>query len=213
MSLNPRKGTVYVVDDDEAVRDSLQWLLEGKDYRVRCFDSAESFLSRYDHREVACLIADIRMNGMTGLELQERLIERQSPLPIVFITGHGDVPMAVDAMKKGALDFVQKPFDEAAITDLVERMLDHAAEAFEHSQRAASRDALLAKLTSRETQVLERIVAGRLNKQIADDLNISIKTVEAHRANIMEKLGANTVADLLKIALASSTVPQPQLKQ
>jgi FixJ family two-component response regulator len=175
MSLNPKKGTVYVVDDDEAVRDSLQWLLEGKDYRVRCFDSAESFLSRYDHREVACLIADIRMNGMTGLELQERLTERQSPLPIVFITGHGDVPMAVDAMKKGALDFVQKPFDEAAITDLVERMLDHAAEAFEHSQQAASRDALLAKLTSRETQVLERIVAGRLNKQIADDLNISIK--------------------------------------
>ena len=202
MSLNPKKGTVYVVDDDEAVRDSLQWLLEGKDYRVRCFESAEGFLSRYDPREVACLIVDIRMNGMTGLELQERLVERQSALPIVFITGHGDVPMAVDAMKKGALDFVQKPFDEAAITNLVERMLDHAAEAFEHLQQAASRDALLAKLTSRETQVLERIVAGRLNKQIADDLNISIKTVEAHRANIMEKLGANTVADLLKIALS-----------
>ncbi|UFS56981.1 response regulator transcription factor [Comamonadaceae bacterium M7527] len=205
MSLNPKKGTVYVVDDDEAVRDSLQWLLEGKDYRVRCFESAEGFLSRYDPREVACLIADIRMNGMTGLELQERLVERQSALPIVFITGHGDVPMAVDAMKKGALDFVQKPFDEAAITNLVERMLDHATEAFESLQQAASRDALLAKLTSRETQVLERIVAGRLNKQIADDLNISIKTVEAHRANIMEKLGANTVADLLKIALSPNT--------
>lgn len=202
MSLIPKKGTVYVVDDDEAVRDSLQWLLEGKDYRVRCFESAEGFLSRYDPREVACLIADIRMNGMTGLELQERLVERQSVLPIVFITGHGDVPMAVDAMKKGALDFVQKPFDEAAITNLVERMLEHAAEAFENLQQAASRDALLAKLTSREGQVLERIVAGRLNKQIADDLNISIKTVEAHRANIMEKLGANTVADLLKIALS-----------
>ena len=95
MSLIPKKGTVYVVDDDEAVRDSLQWLLEGKDYRVRCFDSAESFLSRYDPREVACLIVDIRMGGMTGLELQDRLIERKSPLPIVFITGHGDVPTAV----------------------------------------------------------------------------------------------------------------------
>ena len=169
MSLIPKKGTVYVVDDDEAVRDSLQWLLEGRDYRVRCFDSAESFLSRYDPREIACLIVDIRMGGMTGLDLQDRLLERNSPLPIVFITGHGDVPMAVNTMKKGALDFIQKPFNEEALVNLV-----------------------------------ERIVAGRLNKQIADDLGISIKTVEAHRANIMEKLGANTVADLLKIALGQN---------
>lgn len=204
MSLIPKKGTVYVVDDDEGVRDSLQWLLEGKDYRVRCFDSAENFLSRYDAREVACLIVDIRMAGMSGLELQDRLIERKSPLPIVFITGHGDVPMAVDTMKKGAMDFIQKPFQEEALVNLVERMLAQARDAFTDHQQSASRDALLAKLTSREVQVLERIVAGRLNKQIADDLVISIKTVEAHRANIMEKLGANTVADLLKIALGSS---------
>ena len=192
MSLIPKKGTVYVVDDDEAVRDSLQWLLEGKDYRVRCFDSAETFLSRYDPREVACLIVDIRMGGMTGLELQDRLIERKSPLPIV------------NTMKKGALDFIQKPFDEEELVGLVERMLDHARESFAGYQQAASRDALLSKLTSREAQVLERIVAGRLNKQIADDLGISIKTVEAHRANIMEKLNANTVADLLKIALGQN---------
>jgi len=205
MSLIPKKGTVYVVDDDEGVRDSLQWLLEGKDYRVRCYDSAETFLSRYDPREVACLIVDIRMGGMTGLELQDRLVERKSPLPIVFITGHGDVPMAVDTMKKGAMDFIQKPFQEEALLNLVERMLDQAKEAFSEHQHSASRDALLAKLTSREAQVLERIVAGRLNKQIADDLGISIKTVEAHRANIMEKLNANTVADLLKIALGSNT--------
>jgi FixJ family two-component response regulator len=204
MSLIPKKGTVYVVDDDEAVRDSLQWLLEGKDYRVRCFDSAESFLSRYDAREVACLIVDIRMGGMTGLDLQNRLMERQSPLPIVFITGHGDVPMAVDTMKKGAMDFIQKPFKEEALVSLVERMLEQAKTTFSDHQLTASRDALLGKLTSRESQVLERIVAGRLNKQIADDLAISIKTVEAHRANIMEKLGANTVADLLKIALGKN---------
>jgi FixJ family two-component response regulator len=204
MSLIPKKGTVYVVDDDEGVRDSLQWLLEGKDYRVRCYDSAETFLSRYDPREVACLIVDIRMGGMTGLELQDRLVERKSPLPIVFITGHGDVPMAVNTMKKGAMDFIQKPFQEDALLSLVERMLDQAKGAFSEHQNSASRDALLAKLTSREAQVLERIVAGRLNKQIADDLGISIKTVEAHRANIMEKLNANTVADLLKIALGSA---------
>jgi len=205
MSLIPKKGTVYVVDDDEGVRDSLQWLLEGKDYRVRCYDSAETFLSRYDPREVACLIVDIRMGGMTGLELQDRLIERKSPLPVVFITGHGDVPMAVSTMKKGAMDFIQKPFQEEALLSLVERMLEQARNSFHEHQNSASREALLSKLTSREAQVLERIVAGRLNKQIADDLGISIKTVEAHRANIMEKLNANTVADLLKIALGSST--------
>jgi FixJ family two-component response regulator len=206
MSLIPKKGTVYVIDDDEAVRDSLQWLLEGKDYRVRCFDSAESFLSRFDAREVACLIVDIRMGGMTGLELQNRLIESGSPLPLAFITGHGDVPMAVDTMKKGAMDFIQKPFNEAQLLPLVERMLEQAKDAFAEFQNALNRDALMARLTLRESQVLERIVAGRLNKQIADDLGISIKTVEAHRANIMEKLSANTVADLLKIALGPNAV-------
>jgi FixJ family two-component response regulator len=201
MSLIPKKGTIFVVDDDEAVRDSLQWLLEGKDYRVRTYDSAENFLARYDAREVACLVVDIRMTGMSGLELQDRLIELHSPLPIVFITGHGDVPMAVASMKKGAMDFIQKPFDEPSLLALVERMLEFAKSSFSNAQASASRDALLGRLTSREAQVLERIVAGRLNKQIADDLGISIKTVEAHRANIMEKLAANTVADLLKIAL------------
>ena len=196
-----------MVDDDEAVRDSLQWLLEGKDYRVRCFDSAESFLARFDPREVACLITDIRMDGMSGLELQDKLLERRSPLPIVFITGHGDVPMAVNTMKKGAMDFIEKPFKEDALVSLVERMLEEARSAFSQSQEAASREALLSRLTTREAQVLERIVAGRLNKQIADDLGISIKTVEAHRANVMEKLNANTVADLLKIALGANAQP------
>jgi FixJ family two-component response regulator len=204
MSLIPKKGNVFVVDDDEAVRDSLQWLLEGKDYRVKCYDSAESFLARFDSREVACLICDIRMDGMSGLELQDKLIERKSPLPVAFITGHGDVPMAVQTMKKGATDFIEKPFKEEALVTLVERMLEQARGAFATHQEAASRDALLSRLTTREAQVLERIVAGRLNKQIADDLGISIKTVEAHRANIMEKLSANTVADLLKIALGGA---------
>ena len=204
MSMIPKRGTVYVVDDDEAVRDSLQWLLEGNDYRVRCYESAEAFLSRYDTREVACLVADIRMVGMSGMELQDKLIERRSPLPIVFITGHGDVPMAVESMKKGALDFIQKPFQEASLLSIIEKLLDKARGSFAEHQKAANRDALMSKLTTREAQVLERIVAGRLNKQIADDLGISIKTVEAHRANIMEKLGANTVADLLKIALGQN---------
>jgi FixJ family two-component response regulator len=197
------KGTVYVVDDDEAVRDSLQWLLEGNDYRVRCFESAESFLTRFDPREVACLIVDVRMPGMNGLELQDELLHRGCSMPLVFITGHGDVPMAVDTMKKGAIDFIEKPFNEVVLRDLVDRMLQKARLTANQQQAEASRGALLGRLTARESQVLERIVAGRLNKQIADDLNISIKTVEAHRANIMEKLNVSTVADLLKIALGA----------
>ena len=200
------KGTVYVVDDDEAVRDSLQWLLEGNDYRVRCFESAEGFLTRFDPREIACLIVDVRMPGMNGLELQDELLRRGCTMPLVFITGHGDVPMAVDTMKKGAIDFIEKPFNEVVLRDLVDRMLQKARLDAEQQQAQASRGALLGRLTARESQVLERIVAGRLNKQIADDLNISIKTVEAHRANIMEKLSVSTVADLLKIALGLSLI-------
>ena len=208
MSLIPKRGTVYVVDDDEAVRDSVQWLLEGQDFRVRCFESAEAFLARYDPREVACMIVDIRMNGMSGLELQDRRTERGAALPIAIITGDGDIPLEEKKKKKGALDFIQKPFKEEQLITLVERMLEQARTNFSEQQQTASRDALLAKLTGRESQVLERIVAGRLNKQIADDLGISIKTVEAHRANIMEKLGANTVADLLKIALKQAPAPR-----
>ena len=138
---------------------------------------------------------------MSGLELQERLIAENSLLPIIFVTGHGDVPMAVSTMKKGAMDFIEKPFDEAELRKLVERMLDKARSESTSVQQQRAAAERLGKLTAREHQVLERIIAGRLNKQIADDLGISIKTVEAHRANIMEKLTVNTVADLLRLAL------------
>ncbi|MCU0950632.1 MAG: response regulator [Burkholderiaceae bacterium] len=197
-------GVVYVVDDDEAVRDSLQWLLEGASYKVQTFDSAERFLAGFDARAIACLVLDVRMPGMSGLELQEELINRKAELPIIFITGHGDVPMAVSTMKKGAADFIEKPFDQAKLKSLVERMLAQAREDAGKRERERMNQALLAKLTAREQQVLERIMAGRLNKQIADDLGISIKTVEAHRANIMDKLKANTVADLMRVALAGN---------
>ncbi|HTJ95463.1 MAG TPA: oxygen response regulator transcription factor FixJ [Pararobbsia sp.] len=196
--------TVFVVDDDEAVRDSLRWLLEANGYRVQTYASAEQFLDAYPSTAagVGCLILDVRMQGMSGLELQERLIADNVSLPIIFVTGHGDVPMAVSTMKKGAMDFIEKPFDEAELRKLVERMLDKArAESGEQQIQKAAAERL-GKLTAREHQVLERIIAGRLNKQIADDLGISIKTVEAHRANIMEKLNVNTVADLLRLALS-----------
>jgi FixJ family two-component response regulator len=197
---------VYVVDDDEAVRDSLQFLLE-PNYQVKSFDSAEAFLQGYDPGAIACLILDVRMPGMSGLQLQEELLARGSHLPVVFITGHGDVPMAVATMKKGAADFIEKPFEQAALRSLVERMLGRAREDAARIERQRLNSALLARLTAREQQVLERIVAGRLNKQIADDLGISIKTVEAHRANIMDKLGAGTVADLMRVALGTGAGP------
>lgn len=201
-SNNPDQETVFVVDDDEAVRDSLRWLLEANGYHVRGFDSAEGFLSHYNRNQVACLILDVRMPGMSGLELQEHLLAQKINIPIIFVTGHGDVPMAVTTMKKGAVDFIEKPFDEAALRSLVERMLAKARGDANNAREQQAAEELLGRLTSREQQVLERIIAGRLNKQIADDLGISIKTVEAHRANIMEKLNVNTVADLLRLALS-----------
>src|SRR5665213_1793111 len=192
-------GLVYVVDDDEAVRDSLKWLLEANRYQVACFGDAEDFLAAFDPSRVACLILDVRMPGMSGLELQEHLRSVQANLPILFISGHGDVPMAVTTMKMGASDFIEKPFDEMELREAVERMLESARVAGDLHRQQRQRAALLGRLTSRERQVLECIVAGRLNKQIADDLSISIKTVEAHRANIMDKLDASTVADLLRL--------------
>lgn len=197
-------STIFIVDDDEAVRDSLRWLLEANGYHVRAFAGAEAFLEVYNPSEVGVLIADVRMPGMSGLELQEALLARKAPLPIVFITGHGDVPMAVSTMKKGAVDFLEKPFNEADLRSIVANMLTHAIERVHQVEEQRSQQAVLSRLTAREHQVLERIVAGRLNKQIAGDLNISIKTVEAHRANIMEKLEVTTVADLMKIALAKT---------
>ena len=201
-------GVVYVVDDDDAVRDSLQWLLEASRYRVLGFDSAEKFLAEHDPDAIAVAIVDVRMPGMSGLELQDELIARGVPYPIIFITGHGDVPMAVSTMKKGAVDFIEKPFDQDALKALVERMLGEARTRASETERRRISEALVAKLTPREQQVLERIVAGRLNKQIADDLGISIKTVEAHRANIMDKLNANTVADLMRTVLAGGGLRQ-----
>jgi FixJ family two-component response regulator len=145
------------------------------------------------------------MPGMSGLQLQDELLARGSHLPVVFMTGHGDVPMAVATMKKGAADFIEKPFEQQALRSMVERMLERAREDAARIERERINASLLARLTPREQQVLERIVAGRLNKQIADDLGISIKTVEAHRANIMDKLKAGTVADLMRVALGTGT--------
>ena len=194
-------GTVYVVDDDEAIRDSVRWLLEASNYKVELYESGESFIARYDPNAIAVLLLDVRMNGMSGLEVQELLRSKNADLPIIFITGHGDVPMAVNALKKGAVDFIEKPFDLQALKQQVEEMLVDAREKRMQNERRNINVALLGRLTPREQQVLERIVAGRLNKQIADDLGISIKTVEAHRASIMVKTNSRTIVDLMRVVM------------
>ena len=201
------KEFVYIVDDDEAVRDSLRWLLEGNGFSVKVFSNAEELLDfseKQSHGMAGCLILDVRMPGITGVELHDVLLKAGIDIPVIFITGHGSVPLAVKSMKKGAIDFLEKPFSDEEICRLVDSSLQKARDVSDKREVNLKAQELLAKLTPRENQVLERITAGRLNKQIADDLSISIKTVEAHRANIMTKVEARTVAELIKIALTAN---------
>ena len=201
------KEFVYIVDDDEAVRDSLRWLLEGNGFSVKVFSNAEELLDfskTQSHGMSGCLILDVRMPGITGVELHDVLLKEGIDIPVIFITGHGSVSLAVKSMKKGAIDFLEKPFSDEEICRLVDSSLQKARDVSDKREVNLKAQELLAKLTPRENQVLERITAGRLNKQIADDLNISIKTVEAHRANIMTKVEARTVAELIKIALTAN---------
>ena len=197
-------GTVYVVDDDVDVRDSMRRLLESQGYRVEAYDSGEAFIAKYDPNAIAVLLLDQRMPGMTGTEVQDHLAAREATIPIIFMTGHGDVPMAVSTLKKGAADFMQKPPQIELLLPQISRLLSEAREQRVKSERQSLNEAMLSKLTPREQQVLERIVAGRLNKQIADDLGISIKTVEAHRASIMDKTNTRTVADWIRVVISAN---------
>ena len=196
---------IYIVDDDEALRDSLEWLLESNGYSVASYESAESFLDFYDASLTGCLVLDVRMPGMSGLELFEELKRRCSTLPVIFITGHGDVPMAVSMVKKGAVDFIEKPFGDRDMLVLIEQCL--AAERENRGKRRLEADTArrLGHLTQREREVLDLIIAGKLNKQIADVLGISIKTVEVHRARVMEKMGVNSLAELVQHVIAAAT--------
>lgn len=195
---------VYIVDDDEALRDSLIWLLESTGFKATAFDSAEAFLAAWSPHMSGCLVLDIRMPGMSGLELHERLISRRSTLPIIFITGHGDVPMAVSALKKGAMDFIEKPFNDQEMLGLIRTALSEERKRHDARQHEADAQRRIEQLTPREREVLELIVAGRLNKQIADDLGISIKTVEVHRARVMEKMCVNSLAELVQHVMLST---------
>ena len=205
MSQEEPDQCVYIVDDDEALRDSLVWLLESSGFKVYAYESAEAFLEVFDLKMTGCLVLDVRMPGMSGLELFEALRERHCPLPVIFITGHGDVPMAVKAVKRGAMDFIEKPFGDRDMLGLIEGSLVREREGRERRLQEAETARRLSELTQREREVLDLIIAGKLNKQIADMLGISIKTVEVHRARVMEKMGANSLAELVQSVIAGES--------
>jgi FixJ family two-component response regulator len=195
--------TVFLVDDDEAVRDALQLLLKAGGLQVQAFASAESFLDYYQPGYAGCLLLDIRMPGMDGLQLQEVMLARRIHLPIIFITAHGDIPTAVDTVKKGAFDFVEKPFDDHRLLCLVFDALMLDAKVRRNAEADASLKARLLTLTRRERQVLDMVLAGKTSRVIAEELFISVKTVEFHRSGIMQKLHAGWLQELFQMYLGS----------
>lgn len=202
--MKEKPATVFVVDDDEAVRTSLRLLLKSVGLPVETLASAQEFLDQFDPHRAGCLVLDIRMPGMSGLELQQQLNDRHSIMPIVFITGHGDVPMAVEAMQAGAVDFIQKPFRDQDLIDRINRALEK-----DRDMRSALRERdeirrRMSQLTPREREVLELVTRGKANKVIAGDLNVSQRTVEIHRARVMEKMGANSLAHLVRMVIEAN---------
>ncbi len=196
----PEPETVFLVDDDPAVCKSLARVLREEGWRVDSFASAEAFLTRPDPRSRGCIVLDVTMPGLDGLELQRRLAETGHPLPIVFLSGHGDIPMTVQAIKAGAADFLTKPVSAQALIDAVRMAVAQDASTRQANADAAACEARLATLTAREREVLAAVVKGRLNKQIASDLGIVEQTVKFHRARIMERMQTRTVAELMHVA-------------
>ena len=199
----PKESTVYIVDDDQAIRHAMGLLLKSVDIDHQVFNSADEFLELFNGNDNGCLVLDIRMPGLGGLELQEKLIESDNALPIIFITGHGDIPMAVEAMQKGAFDFIQKPFRDQELLDRISEALNTARE--RQSERALKHNVQerINTLTKREHEVLDLVVTGKPNKIIAHELGVSQRTIEIHRARVMEKMAAKSLAELVRMHLAS----------
>lgn len=194
--------TVFIVDDDPAIRIAMQALLESVNLKHEIFGSADEFLQDEEQHRSGCLVLDIRMPGLGGLELQDELISRGSTLPIIFITGHGDVPMAVDAMQKGAVDFIQKPFRDQELLDRVREALSTDRERRAEREKHAEVENRLERLTKREREVFDLVVTGKPNKVIAYELDVSQRTVEIHRARVMEKMEARSLADLVRMHMS-----------
>jgi two-component system response regulator FixJ len=211
----PIDDIVHVVDDDDAVRHSIKFLLSTAGIDVRVYESAESFLGTLHQIEPGCVITDIRMPGLSGLDLMEKLKDRGINLPVIVITGHGDVPLAVEAMKRGARDFLEKPFDDQTlITSVKSALQEHRQQSSRDSERLEIIEHLQA-LSNRERQVLDGLVQGHPNKIIGFDLGISARTVEIYRANVMTKMGASSLSDLVRMALIGDflAVPDAEGKQ
>ncbi|MDQ5767701.1 response regulator transcription factor [Thiothrix subterranea] len=192
--------TVFIVDDDPAVRDSLRWLLESMRLKVATFGSAEDFLKFYTMHMIGCLILDVRMPGMSGLQLQQFLTKQKYALPILFITGHGDIPMAVRAMQAGAMYFLEKPFEDQVLLDYVHEALTLDVENQQSRIRLTMIQARIANLTEREREVMELVIDNHSNKEIATKLGVSIKTVEFHRSHMMDKMHATSLIELVNMA-------------
>jgi two-component system response regulator DctR len=202
--------TTHIVDDDPAVRDALQWLLKSRGVNSRTWGSAEDFLSFASRELCGCLLLDVRMPGMSGIELFDRLRALNCRLPVIFLTGHGDVPMAVQALKDGAFDFIEKPYDDNALVDKVLAALEHDLKrcASENSVLAVRQK--LAQLTQREQEVMQLILAGKLNKVIADQLGIAMRTVEVHRSHIFEKMQVRSAVELSQILGLLGNIPEAE---
>ena len=200
----PPEPTVFVVDDDPAMRDSLCWLLQSVDLHVETYPSADAFLGAYDAGRPGCLVLDVRMPGMSGLNLQDELRARHIRLPIIMLSGHAEVPTAVRALKAGAIDFMEKPFSDELLLDRIRQAIDLDREQRDAEAQRAAVAERYALLTPREREVMELVTAGKANKVIAAELGLSPKTVEVHRAAVMDKMRADSVADLVRMRLALS---------
>jgi two-component system response regulator DctR len=192
-------SVVHIVDDDEAIRDALIWLFRSRGVKTADWPSARAFLADYRRDMAGCLLLDVRMEDMSGLQLFDHLLELHCPLPVIFLTGHGDVPLAVSALKKGALDFLEKPFNDNELVDRVILALEQDAGRRASEAQGASQAARIASLSERERQVMDLILAGKLNKLIADELSIAMRTVEVHRARIFDKMGVKSAVELAQL--------------
>jgi FixJ family two-component response regulator len=201
-------ATIFVVDDDASLRKSLLWLLRSAGWHAEAFASAEEFLARPPFSGTGCLILDVRMPNVTGPDLRDRLAASHSMLPIIFLTGHGDVPTGVDAIKKGAVDFLLKPVDDEVLLQAIQRAVDRHRAAQAHARELRNIRERVARLSDREREVMQHVIAGCLNKQIADALGIAEKTVKIHRGHVMQKMEVNSVAGLVHLCESAGIIPQ-----
>ncbi|MEN3288081.1 MAG: two-component system, LuxR family, response regulator FixJ [Bradyrhizobium sp.] len=200
------KAKVYVIDDDEAMRDSLQFLLESSGFDVTLFDSAQGFLDALAGLAFGCVVSDVRMPGIDGIELLKRMKAARSSCPIVIMTGHGDVPMAVETMKLGAIDFLEKPFEDERLTTMIESAIRQAEPTARDEAVTQDIAARIATLSPRERQVMDGLMAGLSNKLIAREYDISPRTIEVYRANVMTKMGANSLSELVRLAMRAGVL-------